>query len=69
MLVERGPYGLFELARERYGYQPLPDDYTAKCHLCVDVRRHLVHVKGDEYTSAELRPARFYENIWAPLAI
>jgi hypothetical protein len=58
VLVERGPHGLFEMAQEQYGYEPLPDGYTAKCHLCVDVRRHLVET-GD---FAELRPPGFYEN-------
>ena len=59
MLVEHGPYGLCEFAQQEYGYQPLPDGYTGKCHLCVDVRRHLVGV-GD---LLELRPLAFYENI------
>ena len=57
-LIERGPYGLFELAQEEYGYQPMLEGYTGKCHLCVDVRRHLVET-GD---FAELRPPGFYEN-------
>jgi len=59
VLVERGPFGLFELARDGYGYVPLPDGYTGKCHLCVDVRRRLV--KASEFP--ELRPLGFYENI------
>jgi hypothetical protein len=59
LVVARGPYGLFELARDAYGYRPLPDGYAGKCHLCVDVRRHLVRRGG----FPELRPAAFYENI------
>ena len=58
VLVERGPYGLFEMAKERRGYEPLADGYSGKCHLCVDVRRHLVET-GD---FVELRPRGFYEN-------
>jgi hypothetical protein len=58
MLVHRGPYGLYELAEDRYNYQPLPDGYTGRCHLCVDVRRHLFET-GD---FAELRPQGFYVN-------
>jgi hypothetical protein len=58
VLVERGPYGLFEMAQERYGYEPLPDGYAGKCHLCVDVRRHLV----EEGNFEELHPRGFYEN-------
>lgn len=59
VLVERGPYGLCEVAQEQYGYQPLPEGYAGKCHLCVDVRRHLVEM--DDF--AELRPRGFYEHL------
>jgi hypothetical protein len=58
VLVERGPYGLLELARKGYGYQPLPDGYAGKCHLCVDLRRHFA--KTGHF--AELRPPGFYAN-------
>jgi hypothetical protein len=61
LLIEHGPYGLFELAQRTYDYRPLPGGYAGKCHLCVDVRWHLVRVKGDDYP--ELRPVEFYENI------
>jgi hypothetical protein len=57
-LVENGPHGLYRLARTRYDYQPLPDGYAGKCHLCVDIRRHLVQVGQ----FAELRPVGFYDN-------
>jgi hypothetical protein len=59
VLIERGPLGLAEMALEEYGYKLSCDGYTGKCHLCVDVRRHLVEV-GD---FAELRPPGFYEKI------
>jgi len=58
MLVERGPYGLCEMAEERYGYRPLPEGYAGKCHLCVDARRHLLNNAQFE----ELRPTGFYDN-------
>jgi hypothetical protein len=58
ILVERGPYGLCEMAQGRCGYQPSPDGYAGKCHLCVDVRRFLVE-RGDH---EELRPSGFYTN-------
>jgi hypothetical protein len=61
LLVERGPYELFKMASQRYDYRPLPAGYAGKCHLCVDVRWHLVNIKPDDYT--ELRPVAFYENI------
>jgi hypothetical protein len=58
ILVERGPYGLFEFSQARHGYRPLPDGYAGKCHLCVDVRRHLVGTAD----FSELRPPGFYAN-------
>ncbi len=58
ILVESGPYGLCQLADERYGYRHLPEGYAGKCHLCVDVRRHLLNSGEFE----ELRPAGFYDN-------
>ena len=59
ILVRMGPFGLFELGKEEYGYQELPEGYAGKCHLCVDVRKHLSK-QGD---FQELRPKEFYENI------
>jgi hypothetical protein len=59
VLIQRGPYGLLELARKAHAYQPLPEGYTGKCHLCVDVRRHLV-AHG---TFEELRPQEFYDHV------
>jgi hypothetical protein len=59
MLVNRGPYGLMNLAQKGYDYEPISEGYTGKCHLCVDVRRHLV--KTGEFE--ELRPQGFYENL------
>lgn len=58
VLVELGPYGLFALATEKYQYTPLPSGYAGKCHLCVDVRRHLFCKAADHFP--ELRPAAFY---------
>jgi hypothetical protein len=59
ILIERGPYGLAQMAREDYGYQPDPAGYTGKCHLCVDVRRHMVST-ADFF---ELRPLPFYDHL------
>jgi hypothetical protein len=58
ILVDRGPYGLNKLAEDRYGYRQLPQGYAGKCHLCVDVRRHLAETAD----FAELRPPGFYAN-------
>lgn len=59
ILVERGPYGLFELARDEYGYRPPAEGYAGKCHVCVDVREHLS--RSGEF--AELQPEGFYEEL------
>ncbi|MEW5867743.1 MAG: hypothetical protein AB1894_00590 [Chloroflexota bacterium] len=56
MLVKDGPYGLYEMACRRYGYSALEDGYAGKCHLCVDVRKHLVEAGQFE----ELSPRGFY---------
>ncbi len=57
LLVTRGPYGIFKLAEKEYGYSELEQGYTSKCHLCVDVRKHLLPTGEFQ----ELRPAKFYE--------
>lgn len=71
ILVSDGPYGLFTMAHREYGYQPLRYGYAGKCHLCVDVRKHL----GSFNQFHELRPMGFYRDelfaarkVAAPLA-
>jgi hypothetical protein len=58
ILVESGPFGLFERARQSSGYKELEEGYAGKCHLCVDVRRHLVQ-QGE---TTALQPLGFYDN-------
>jgi len=60
-LISSGPYGLFEWAQANYDYPLLPDGYTGKCHLCVDVRRHLVQVAPEDFPA--LRPRGFYTHL------
>jgi hypothetical protein len=62
ILIEDGPYGLYELANRHYGYVPRLPGYAGKCHLCVDVRRHLTS-QADFSDSNELQPAQFYDSI------
>ena len=57
ILINHGPYDLYRFARDQYGYSPLEDGYVGKCHLCVDVRKHLSQ-RGGFY---ELQPSRFYD--------
>ncbi len=59
VLVREGPFGLYKIARDKYGFTPSPDGYVGKCHLCVDVRRHLA--KTGHFPA--LRPEGFYENL------
>ena len=56
-LIAGGPYRLFKLAKEQYGYKSRAGGYAGKCHLCVDVRRHL-QALGE---FPELAPSEFYE--------
>lgn len=42
-----------------FGYQEREDGYVSKCHLCVDIRRHLVR----EGEFKELEPRAFYERL------
>lgn len=58
MLVEGGPNQLARWAQTQAGYKPLSEGYAGKCHLCVDVRKHLVNVASHP----ELEPIGFYSN-------
>ena len=50
---------LYELAL-KYGYQPVKAGYISKCHLCVDIRKHLVK-KGLKFE--ELKPVEYYSHL------
>lgn len=60
LLSTRGVGGLLQLAREAHGFVPRPG-YVHKCHLCQDIRRHLVERNGNTYP--ELAPLAFYAEI------
>lgn len=60
ILHASGINGLWELAMDRYAFQPSPT-YLSKCHLCLDIRRHRVMAPG--VASQELQPRAFYENL------
>ncbi len=60
ILANNGPFGLFEIAAETYGYMPLRDGYAGKCHLCVDVRAHL---ERQGMYQEIFTPALFYQNL------
>jgi hypothetical protein len=61
-LIDSGPYGLYLLAEKQYGYSPRAAGYAGKCHLCVDVRRHLTAQDCFE----EFQPPGFYDNLEGP---
>ena len=55
-LISSGPYGLFMLAQDQFGYKELSGGYAGKCHLCVDIRKTL----SESGAFSELNPAGFY---------
>jgi hypothetical protein len=57
-IVENDFAGLLGFARER-GYEVNPAGYFSKCHLCADIRRHLVGAED----LPELRPTEFYRRL------
>ena len=59
ILIDDGPYGLYNFARQQYAYEPIFDGYAGKCHLCVDIRAYLN--SADSYE--ELEPQEFYTSV------
>lgn len=59
LLIRSGPYALLDVAKREYGYESPPEGYAGKCHLCVDVRKHLCEREDFQ----ELQPRQFYEMI------
>ncbi len=49
---------LYELGK-KYGYEEPEKGYVSKCHLCLDIRKHL----ADSEEFQELKPAEFYSHI------
>jgi hypothetical protein len=58
-LAANGIEGLYDLAREDYGFEPTRAAYLTHCDLCTDIRRFLVKQRQDEF--AELAPQGFYD--------
>ena len=59
-LIQGGVEALFHWAQDEFNYSESLDGYIAKCHLCLDIRRHLVHSDQD---FSELAPRQFYDFI------
>jgi hypothetical protein len=51
---------LLELGVREFGYVEQEEGYVSKCHLCLDVRKHVAQ-KTDEFK--ELRPREFYYHL------
>ena len=60
ILFHSGITGLFDLISSKYRFKP-SDGYMSKCHLCFDLRRHVVLER--EMTHRDLQPWAFYENV------
>ena len=58
LLMEENMEGLLQFAKA-LGYKEFREGYCSKCHLCMDIRKHLAG-KG---TFKELKPAEFYSNL------
>jgi hypothetical protein len=51
---------LFELGVSAFNYRQRREGYISKCHLCVDLRRHIAQ-QTDEFQ--ELKPREFYYHL------
>ncbi len=51
---------LYEFGLKGFGYKELKDGYISKCHLCVDIRRHIAQQTD---TFNELQPKEFYAHL------
>jgi hypothetical protein len=54
-LIDNDLEGLSSFAKD-YSFIESPDGYFSKCHLCMDIRKHLALKEGFR----ELRPREFY---------
>lgn len=51
---------LWKLAVDEFSYNELPSGYVSKCHLCVDIRKHIMQ-QTDQFK--ELKPREFYSHL------
>jgi hypothetical protein len=59
-LFHHGVQGLLDYAASRQGFRAAAH-YLSKCHLCLEIRSHLVLHRGER--TPELQPLGFYENL------
>ncbi len=58
-LMEDNLKGLYDFAKIR-GFKENSEGYISKCHLCIDIRKHLAL----HYDFEELRPLEFYKHLY-----
>lgn len=63
VLCKGGVGELMRFAARNYDFNPASEGYAGKCHLCVEIRRHIVS-RTDEYP--ELGPEGFYRYLSGP---
>jgi hypothetical protein len=51
---------LYDIATEDFSYQELNEGYVSKCHLCLDIRKHITRQTGE---FKELQPHAFYTHL------
>jgi len=51
---------LYDIGVKEFNYRDDAEGYVSKCHLCLDVRRHIV---GEGGRFAELKPVEFYRHL------
>lgn len=59
-LFEAGVGALYQLATREFDYQERQEGYISRCHLCLDIRRHLVRQTN---TFKALQPFAFYAQL------
>ncbi len=50
---------LYKIGKE-FGYDDLPEGYVSPCHLCIDIRKHLIQTTNK---FKELKPKQLYSHI------
>lgn len=58
ILATSGVEGLLRLAQDQFDFQVSAEGYIAKCHLCQDIRAHIVQ-RTDQFE--ELAPVEYYQ--------
>ncbi|MEM2122059.1 MAG: radical SAM protein [Candidatus Bathyarchaeia archaeon] len=55
--LSKGLGELYEFGLKEFNYEELSEGYVSKCHLCLDIRKHIAQQTGE---LKELEPREFY---------